>query len=122
MKQLATKGNKELLSVTIVKKHHLKEEELIKKVEEELLKYCNIFEAKFLKRYQIKKALPNIKNLEYEISSTETKLKSTIFLAGDQLLNGSLNAAMISGERAAMGVIQTLEDGLIIDELTSEYS
>ena len=118
----ATKGNKELLSVTIVKKHHLKEEELIKKVEEELLKYCNIFEAKFLKRYQIKKALPNIKNLEYEISSTETKLKSTIFLAGDQLLNGSLNAAMISGERAAMGVIQTLEDGLIIDELTSEYS
>ena len=95
---------------------------MIKKVEEELLKYCNIFEAKFLKRYQIKKALPNIKNLEYEISSTETKLKSTIFLAGDQLLNGSLNAAMISGERAAMGVIQTLEDGLIIDELTSEYS
>ena len=27
-------------------------------------------------------------NLQYEISSTETKLKSTIFLAGDQLLNG----------------------------------
>jgi hypothetical protein len=29
---------------------------------------------------------------------------------------------MISGERAAIGVIQTLEDGLIVDELTSEYS
>jgi hypothetical protein len=29
---------------------------------------------------------------------------------------------MISGERAALGVIQTLEDGLIVDELTSEYS
>ena len=29
---------------------------------------------------------------------------------------------MIAGERAAMGVIQTLEDGLIVDELTSEYS
>ncbi|MFT6192318.1 MAG: hypothetical protein ACJAXF_002385 [Polaribacter sp.] len=28
---------------------------------------------------------------------------------------------MISGERAAIGVIQTLEDGLIVDELTSEY-
>jgi hypothetical protein len=61
-------------------------------------------------------------NLQYEISSTETKLTSAIFLAGDILLNGSLNAAMISGERAALGVIQTLEDGLIVDELTSEYS
>jgi hypothetical protein len=29
---------------------------------------------------------------------------------------------MIAGERAAMGLIQTLEDGLIVDELTSEYS
>ena len=76
----------------------------------------------FIKHYKIKKALPKLINLQYEISSTETKLKSTLFLAGDQLLNGSLNAAMIAGERAALGVIQTLEDGLIVDELTSEYS
>jgi protoporphyrinogen oxidase len=116
-----TKGNKELLSVTIVKKHHLKEEELIIKIKEELKQFCKISDATFLKRYQIKKALPKLTNLQYEMSSTETKLKSTIFLAGDQLLNGSLNAAMISGERAALGVIQTLEDGLIVDELTSEY-
>lgn len=107
----ATKGKSELLSVTIVKNHHLEESELVKKVCEELLKYCNISGSKFLKRYQIKKALPNITNLEYEISSTETKLKSTIFLAGDQLLNGSLNAAMISGERAAMGVVEVLQNG-----------
>ena len=107
----ATKGKSELLSVTIVKNHHLEESELVKKVCEELSKYCNISGAKFLKRYQIKKALPNITNLEYEISSTETKLKSTIFLAGDQLLNGSLNAAMISGERAAMGVVEVLQKG-----------
>ncbi len=107
----ATKGKSELLSVTIVKNHHLEESELVKKVCEELLKYCNISGSKFLKRYQIKKALPNITNLEYEISSTETKLKSTIFLAGDQLLNGSLNAAMISGERAAMGAVEVLQNG-----------
>jgi protoporphyrinogen oxidase len=116
----ATK-NKELLSVTIVKNHQLEEKDLIKKVIEELNFKCAISNVTFLKRYQIKKALPKLTNLQYEISSTETKLKSTIFLAGDQLLNGSLNAAMISGERAAMGVIQTLEDGLIVDELTSEY-
>lgn len=114
-------AKKELLSVTIVKEHHLTEEELVLKVSDELKKHCAINDVAFLKRYQIKKALPKLTNLQYEIASTETKLKSTIFLAGDQLLNGSLNAAMISGERAAMGVIGTLEDNLIVDELTSEY-
>ena len=117
----ASKGNKELLSVTVVKDHDLNETELIETVQKDLEKYCFISNTTFLKCYQIKKALPKLSNLQYEISSTETKLKSTIFLAGDQLLNGSLNAAMIAGERAALGVIQTLEDGLIVDELTSEY-
>ena len=116
------KTGKELLSVTVVKRHQLNEKILIAKVVEELYSKCNISDISFLKRYQIKKALPMLTNLQYEISSTETKLKSTIFLAGDQLLNGSLNAAMIAGERAAMGVVQTLEDGSITDELTSEYS
>ena len=114
-----TKGDHELLSVTVVKKHQLNEKDLIKKIREELLQCCNISDAKFLKRYQIKKALPKLSNLQYEISSTETKLTSSLFLAGDQLLNGSLNAAIISGERAAMGVIGILQDGLIVDELSS---
>lgn len=116
------KNDKELLSVTVVKDHNLSDLNLILKVTEDLKIYCGIDVKKFIKHYKIKKALPKLTNLQYEISSTETKLKSTIFLAGDQLLNGSLNAAMISGERAALGVIQTLEDGLITDELTSEYS
>jgi protoporphyrinogen oxidase len=118
----SNKTEKELLSVTVVKKHQLNEKDLIGVVIEELHSKCGISDVTFLKRYQIKKALPKLINLQHEISSTETKLKSTIFLAGDQLLNASLNAAMIAGERAAMGVIQTLEDGLIVDELTSEYS
>ncbi len=102
----STKNNKELLSVTVVKEHKLNDLDLILRVTEDLKRYCNIDVKKFLKHYHIKKALPKLTNLQYEISSTETKLKSTIFLAGDQLLNGSLNAAMITGERAALGVIQ----------------
>ena len=116
------KNDKELLSVTVVKEHNLSDLNLILKVTEDLKIYCGIDVKKFIKQYKIKKALPQLTNLQYEISSSETKLKSTIFLAGDQLLNGSLNAAIISGERAALGVIQTLENGLITDELTSEYS
>lgn len=117
-----TKGDKELLSVTIVKDHVLTAEKLVEKVVDELHVFCGITNPKFIKHYQIKKALPKLSNLQYELSSTETKLTSSIFLAGDQLLNGSLNAAMIAGERAAMGVIGTLQDGLTVDELTSEYS
>ena len=115
----ATQGKGELLSVTIVKNHDLSEKKLIQKITKELEDLCGITDTTFIKRYQIKKALPKLDDLQYEISSTETKLTSSIFLAGDQLLNGSLNAAMISGERAAMGVIGTLQDGIIVDELSS---
>jgi len=114
-------GQDELLSVTIVKTHNLSEDKLIATVKNDLSTYCNIQDANFLKRYSIPKALPDLNQLQYDCSATETQIKATIFLAGDQLLNASLNAAMISGERAAEGLILNLEDGLRVDELTSEY-
>ena len=42
------------------------------------------------------------------MSPSETRLTTNIFLAGDVQLNGSLNAAMIAGERAALGVIESI--------------
>jgi protoporphyrinogen oxidase len=119
--ETGTKGEHELLSVTVVKSHNLNEEDLVKQVEKELVKYCNIQPLNFLKSYHIKNALPDLKYLQYDISPTETQLKPTIYLAGDYLLNGSLNAAMLSGERAAQGVIMSLEDGLVVENLSSEY-
>ena len=50
-------------------------------------------------------ALPNLQDIQYEMLPSETRLTETIFLAGDTQLNGSLNAAMIAGERAALEVI-----------------
>ena len=117
----STKNKKELVSVTVVKNQELQEEKLIEKIENELENFCGIKNTTFLKRYEIKKALPKLSNLQYKLSHTETQLNSSVFLAGDILLNGSLNAAMIAGEKAALGVIKTLEDGLIVEELTSEY-
>ena len=38
----------------------------------------------------------------------ETSLTNSLFLAGDTQLNGSLNAAIISGECAALGVIEAI--------------
>ncbi|EDP97527.1 FAD-dependent oxidoreductase [Kordia algicida OT-1] len=107
---IASKGTQELLSVTVVKDHNLSEEFLIKKVQEELKTYCDIESCTFLKRYQIPKALPNLQNLQYAVSLTETRLTNQVFLAGDVQLNGSLNAAMSVGSTAAHGVVEALGD------------
>ena len=108
---IATHSNntKELLSVTVVKEHQLSEEQLIATVTKQLQEECTIDHLTFLAVYHIKKALPDLKDIKYEVSPSETQLSSGIFLAGDVQLNGSLNAAMIAGEKAALQVIASLK-------------
>ena len=106
------KTKDELLSVTIVKDHGLAEKELIERVKKELKEECKIEDVEFLKFYNIPRALPKLSNLQYDISPSETKLKDGIFLAGDVLLNGSLNAAILAGEKAAMGVLDAVKKNL----------
>ena len=103
------KGNEELLSVTVVKKHDFSEYQLIQRVKDDLEKFCGITTERYLKHYPIKKALPKLTNIRYSITPTETRLTDRTFLAGDYLLNGSLNAAMLSGEMAAKGVLEAIE-------------
>ena len=108
---VATHSNntEELLSVTVVKEHQLSEEQLIAAVVKQLKDECHIDTITFLEIYSIKRALPDLKNIKYEVSPSETQLSSGIFLAGDVQLNGSLNAAMIAGEKAAFQVIASLK-------------
>jgi protoporphyrinogen oxidase len=115
------KANKDLLSVTVVDNQNLSDEVLIQRVKEELKEYCGIDSCEFLKQYKIPTALPKLKNLQYEMLPSETRLTTNIFLAGDTLLNGSLNAAMISGERAAIGILETLSGNISTESITSEY-
>jgi len=103
------KGKDELISVTVVKDHSLTEKELIERVKNELKEECKIEGITFLKLYNIPKALPKLNNLQYDLSPSETKLKDGVFLAGDVLLNGSLNAAILSGEKASLGVLEALK-------------
>jgi len=104
----ASKPNKELLSVTVIDRQGLSDKELIQKVEIELKAHCGITGCNFIALYHIPKALPKLKDLKYEISPKQSSPNSTVFLAGDTLLNGSLNAAMISGETAANELIQAV--------------
>ena len=94
-----------MLSVTVIDTQSLSHEVLIEAVKEELQSYCGITTTKLIKLYHIHRALPRLDNLKYDMMPSETRLSNSLFLAGDTQLNGSLNAAMISGERAALGII-----------------
>jgi protoporphyrinogen oxidase len=91
----------EVLSVTIVKNHTLDQTDLINRVKTELKNNCGIITKRFIKRYTIKKALPNIEHVDNNGGEAKFKFSDTIYLAGDTQLNGSLNAAMTSGELVA---------------------
>ena len=108
---VATYSNntEELLSVTVVKEHQLSEEQLIATVTKQLKEECHIDTITFIEIYNIKRALPDLKDIKSEVTPSETQLSSGIFLAGDVQLNGSLNAAMIAGEKAAFQVIASLK-------------
>ncbi len=60
---------------------------------------------KFLKNYHLKKALPRPENIKGDIPFSETRLRDGLYLAGDHLLHGSINAALVSGKRAAQAAV-----------------
>lgn len=101
-----TKQDKELLSVTVVDNQNISIEKLIDRVTWELKNYCGIIPTKFIKHYYIPKSLPKLQDLKYDMSSSETRITDRIFKAGDVQLNGSLNAAMLSGEKASLEVLK----------------
>jgi protoporphyrinogen oxidase len=103
--QTSATATKELLSVTVIDRQKLTNKQLVTEVQKELKELCNIDSSTFIKQYNIPMALPNLQDIQYEMLPSETRLTETIFLAGDTQLNGSLNAAMIAGERAALEVI-----------------
>lgn len=102
-------NGKALLSVSVIETD-LGEKELIKAVqtELELLSRINAEFFKFVKSYYINYAIPTVEDMKYSVPFTETKISDHVFLAGDYLLNGSINAAMTSGRTAAEAVIHSL--------------
>ena len=100
-----TKPDHELLCVTVIDDQNLSDQELVTAVKDELKVLCNISIKRFIKQYRINKALPKLENLKYEMNSNDLQLSKSLFVAGDTHLNASFNAAMISGEQAALAVI-----------------
>ena len=104
----AQNGGKELLCVTVIDTQNLKEDQLTDQVKSELKEHFNIEILRLIKTYEIPKALPDLNNITYNLNPAKTRYSDKIFLAGDTLVNGSLNAAMLSGESAALAVIEAI--------------
>ena len=99
-----------ILSVTVVGNHGLSAEALEQQVREELRAHCGIEALELVRHYPIERALPDLDDLSSELTPAQSRLDDRIFAAGDYQLNGSLNAAMASGEQAAMALMEALGD------------
>ena len=99
------KAPKELLSVTVIDSKSYSNDDLIDKVIYDLNKYCGINVIRLISQFNIPKSLPDLKYLSDTKTLSEFQISDTIFLAGDHKLNGSLNAAMTSGEMSALQLI-----------------
>jgi len=97
---------KALLSVTIV--NDVSEVgNLEEKVAKELQQLSGIDSIYFehIHTYKIDKALPIIDSPKDDLIPSKGQLHPNLHLAGDHLVNASLNGAMISGRRAAESII-----------------
>jgi phytoene dehydrogenase-like protein len=76
---------------------------LAKNMKEELKKWYGekINSWKMLKTYRIEYALPTQESVKNELAASEIKISDTLFICGDNLLNGSINAALKTGRLAA---------------------
>lgn len=99
-------SGKQLLSVTTLKHAGKTNEELTQAIEAEVKEYCGIQQIKHIANFRISEALPDLTHLKMTTSPSESQLTDHIFLAGDVLFNGSLNAAMESGRLAALGILE----------------
>lgn len=96
---------KTILSVTTLRHNQMAKRDLIDTITREVKAYTGCKRANYIQHYRITQALPEIQAPIMTINPSKCEVKENIFLAGDYLLNGSLNAAMESGLMAANGLI-----------------
>jgi phytoene dehydrogenase-like protein len=92
-----------LISVSLNGNPNVKDETLAKNMQSELIKWYGnqVNDWKMIKVYRINYALPNQEKVFNEVLDTELQLDKNVFICGDYLMNGSINAAMKSGRLVA---------------------
>jgi phytoene dehydrogenase-like protein len=94
---------KTLISVSYNGLNELEDNELAENMKKELENWYGkqVRNWKMIKCYRIDYALPIQNTVKNEISPSEIKLSDSLFICGDHLLNGSINAAFKTGRLAA---------------------
>ena len=90
---------KYLVSISVVGKTDFSEKEIIQNTRKELKTWFgNAVETwEHLHTRTVHYALPNQATIQHEITQSHLKIRDGLFVCGDFLLNGSINAAMRSG-------------------------
>ena len=104
---------RQILSATVLEFNSKSEKEITAKVEDEIREYCGVGALTHIGNFHIEQALPDLSNLKMTAEPSESVLMENVFLAGDVLYNGSLNAAMESGRFAAQGLLEK-KTGILI--------
>jgi protoporphyrinogen oxidase len=101
-----------LISISVTRDFQLSDDALKRKVIDELVTLVpKMKEAEIthLKTFYIDQALPQIDDFQYSMKPSNCKIQDGVYLAGDYLLNGSINAAMLSGRLAAHAIFEDLK-------------
>lgn len=100
--EYAPKG-KVLISVSINGIQDIDDKNLSENIKSELKTwYGNQVENwKMIKVYKINYALPNQEKIVNELTNSDIQINENLFMCGDHLMNGSINAAMKSGRLVA---------------------
>ena len=101
-----TSTGKTILSATTLQHSKKSDKEIIDAISAEVKKYAGSSLVSYIQHYRINQALPDVQDLRMTAQPSDIQILENVFLAGDYLFNGSLNAAMESGRLAALGVIQ----------------
>ncbi|MEM8527872.1 MAG: NAD(P)/FAD-dependent oxidoreductase [Bacteroidota bacterium] len=108
-KQFAPKGE-HLISVSVIGKEAANQENIVEKIKLELESHfgAEVRNWNHLKSYFVKYALPAAQSIQNDLSPSEIKLDEGLYICGDHLMNGSLNAAMKSGRLAVKEMMKEL--------------
>ncbi|MBI1183220.1 NAD(P)-binding protein [bacterium] len=102
---LPAAGHKNILCVTILKKHRLGEEELIKQVKEELRSHFSIEAGSLMRHFKIPASLPVLNQNRYKPQPESMWVDDHTVWAGDSSCNASINGAIEAGAAAAQAIM-----------------
>lgn len=104
--------NRSLLSVSVVGKPAMPDSKLQEQVRDELARVLKIDknDIDHLKSYDIGMALPIVDEPSIQLTDEQIRHQKNIYFAGDHLLGGSLNGAMVSGRQSVELLISDIND------------